>query len=75
MNQLNVGCGERSPAEKLIDYVRARYGLIIAELSAEKAITLCASTPMVSIRGRDATSGLPRESLLRAEEIVIALEG
>lgn len=63
----------------IIDHVRKRYGLVIGEQTAEYVkMTIGSALPeeemrQLSIRGRDLSSGLPKELVVSASEITEAL--
>ena len=59
--------------ERLIDYLRNNYGLIVGELSAEIAIQRASAGLPVVLKGRDTVTGLPRELQLAAQMILDAL--
>ncbi len=66
--------------EAIIDYIRAKYGLIIGQPTAEQLkIRIGAAIPQdkqetMEIQGQDQVSGLPKPATLTTEEIVEALE-
>ena len=66
--------------EAIIDYIRAKYGLIIGQPTAEQLkIRIGAAIPQddqetMEIQGQDQVSGLPKPATLTTEEIVEALQ-
>ena len=65
--------------QAIIDYIKKKYGLLIGEQTAEAVkIAISSAVPTRTkkehqIRGRDVTSGLPRDILLTSNEIAEAL--
>lgn len=55
--------------ERLIQYVRSHYGLMIGELTSKRAIRACKQGSVALIRGRDALSGFPAKITLSALEV------
>jgi rod shape-determining protein MreB len=66
--------------DAIIDYIRKKYGLIIAQPTAEQLkIRIGAAIPQdeqqsMEIQGQDQVSGLPRPATLTTDEIVEALQ-
>lgn len=66
--------------EAIIDYVREKYGLIIAQPTAEQLkLRIGAAIPQdeqesMEIQGQDQVSGLPKPATLTTDEIVEALQ-
>lgn len=78
----SVRVGGNKLDEAITSYVRKKYGLIIGEHQAE-AIKVQIGTAIrpkasevkqMEVRGRDASTGLPRTIVLNSEEVNIALE-
>jgi rod shape-determining protein MreB len=66
--------------DAIIDYIRRKYGLIIAQPTAEQLkIHIGAAIPQeeqkfMDIQGQDQVSGLPKPATIQSEEIVEAVE-
>jgi rod shape-determining protein MreB and related proteins len=65
--------------EAIVDHMRKRYGIVIGTQTAEHIkVSIASAIPhekaqQLSIRGRDVTSGLPKEIVISSQEVTEAL--
>lgn len=56
--------------DNLLEFLREKHGLLVAEVTGESALQRLASgEPVLTIRGRDAESGLPKTITVTASEL------
>lgn len=67
--------GSNSMTEKLIKFFRLKHDLMVGERSAEKAIKDAGSMPTVTIKGRDASVGIPRVIVVDSPEVLAVIDG
>jgi actin-like ATPase involved in cell morphogenesis len=61
--------------QTLIDHLRRKHHLIVAELTAERAIREASSGQNVEVKGRDARTGRPKTLMLPNTEVQTATKG
>ena len=59
----------------MIAFLKMKYGIVVAELSADEAIQAAYSMPNVSIKGRDGLTGLSRSLWLASREVILGGQG